>query len=33
MCFVELISVGYEDIKYLINRLVLQEVGSVLEGV
>jgi len=29
----EFISVGYESTKYLINRLVLQEVGSVLEGV
>ena len=25
MCFVELISVGKEDTKYLINRFVLQE--------
>ena len=27
MFFMELISVGYENTKYLINRFVLQEVG------
>ena len=25
MCFMELISTGYENTKYLINRFVLQE--------
>ena len=28
----ELISVGYENTKYLINQFVLQENGSYLEG-
>ena len=31
MFFIELISVGYEDTKYLINRYVLQECGKCLE--
>ena len=31
--FMELISVGNEDTKYLINRFVLQELGKVVEGV
>ena len=30
--FMELISVGYENTKYLINQFVLQENGSYLEG-
>jgi len=29
----ELISVGNEDTKYLINRFVLQELGKFVEGV
>ena len=33
MFFMELISVGYENTKYLINRFVLQECGKCLEGV
>ena len=28
MYFMELISAGYENTKYLINRLVLQECGD-----
>ena len=28
LCFMELISVGYENTKYLINRFVLQECGD-----
>jgi len=31
--FMELISVGNEDTKYLINRFVLQWVGIYLDGV
>jgi hypothetical protein len=31
--FMELISVGNEDTKYLINRFVLQELGIFLGGV
>ena len=31
MFFMELISVGNEDTKYLINRFVLQECGKDLE--
>ena len=31
--FMELISVGNEDTKYLINRFVLQELGIYLVGV
>ena len=31
MCFMELISVDYENTKYLINRFVLQELGQVVE--
>ena len=30
--FMELISVGNEDTKYLINRFVLQELGILLGG-
>jgi len=30
--FMELISVGYENTKYLINRFVLQELGILLGG-
>jgi len=29
----ELISVGYENTKYLINRFVLQEMGRLWRGV
>ena len=32
MFFMELISAGYEDTKYLINRFVLQECGIILGG-
>ena len=32
MFFMELISVGYENTKYLINRFVLQECGKVSGG-
>ena len=32
MCFMELISVGKEDTKYLINRIILQECRNVVEG-
>jgi len=31
MFFMELISAGYENTKYLINRFVLQECGKCLE--
>jgi len=33
MFFMELISVGYENTKYLINRFILQECRNVVEGV
>ena len=32
MCFVELISVGYEDTKYFINRFVLRGLDGLLKG-
>ena len=32
MRFMELISVGYEKTKYLINRFVLQEMWEILLG-
>ena len=32
MCFRELNSGGYENTKYLINRIILQECRNVVEG-
>jgi hypothetical protein len=33
MFFMELISVGFENTKHLINRFILQECSNVVEGV